>query len=158
VLAVGKIEDIFAGSGISEAHHTQSNMEGIFKTIDLIKQQTQSSQLIFSNLVDFDMLYGHRNDVYGYANALAEFDAYLPEITEAMGEEDLLIITADHGCDPTTTSTDHSREYVPLLAYRKGMKACNLGIRKTFSDIASTIASFFGVTYDCMGESFLDKL
>lgn len=154
--AVGKIEDIFAGEGVTEAVHTTGNRDGIEKTLAMIKKP--GSGLIFTNLVDFDMVYGHRNNPRGYADALEDFDRRLPEIMAAMGEEDLLIITADHGCDPTTVSTDHSREYVPLLVYGKGVRAgVNLGIRESFSDVAATLADIFGVEFGT-GNSFLSEI
>lgn len=155
VYGIGKIGDIYAGRGISEAFHTASNIEGIETTIKLIKEKTKG--LIFTNLVDFDMLYGHRNDPRGYAQALIEFDNSLSEIMSQMQEDDLLIITADHGCDPTTESTDHSREYVPLLVYGKNYKPCNLGIRRSFTDVAATLAQIFGVDVP-KGQSFLNEI
>ena len=118
-------------------------MEGVDKTIGFIKERF--SGLIFANLVDFDMYYGHRNDPDGYARALEEFDGRVPEIIDAMARQDILFITADHGCDPTTVSTDHSREYVPLLVYGKEIRmGINLGTRKTFSDLAQTTAEYLG--------------
>ena len=114
--------------------------------------------MIFTNLVDFDMLYGHRNNVQGYSNALIEFDLRLPEIMDAMQNDDLLFITADHGCDPTTVSTDHSREYVPLLVYGKNIKPANLGIRSTFSDLGQTIADYLNIAPLAHGTSFLKDI
>lgn len=143
VKAVGKIDDIFAGRGITQSIHVKDNMEGVDKTIGFIKERF--SGLIFANLVDFDMYYGHRNDPEGYARALEEFDGRVPEIIDAMARQDILFITADHGCDPTTVSTDHSREYVPLLIYGKEIRiGVNLGTRKTFSDLAQTTAEYLG--------------
>ena len=143
VKAVGKIDDIFAGRGITQSIHVKDNMEGVDKTIGFIKERF--SGLIFANLVDFDMYYGHRNDPDGYARALEEFDGRVPEIIDAMARQDILFITADHGCDPTTVSTDHSREYVPLLVYGKEIRiGVNLGTRKTFSDLAQTTAEYLG--------------
>lgn len=143
VTAAGKINDIFAGEGISRAVSTASNVEGIDRTLDLLRSPGEG--LIFTNLVDFDMLYGHRNDPRGYAEALAELDRKIPELLGAMRKEDVAIITADHGCDPTTPSTDHSREYVPLLVYGGAVKAgVNLGVRETFADVAATVAEIFG--------------
>jgi phosphopentomutase len=143
VKAVGKIDDIFAGRGITQSIHVKDNMEGVDKTIGFIKERF--SGLIFANLVDFDMYYGHRNDPEGYARALEEFDGRVPEIIDAMARQDILFITADHGCDPTTVSTDHSREYVPLLIYGKEIRmGINLGTRKTFSDLAQTTAEYLG--------------
>ncbi len=153
VCAVGKIEDIYGGYGITKAVHTKSNMDGVDKTIEYMKEPTKG--LIFTNLVDFDMLYGHRNDVEGYANALREFDAKIPEIIDALRDDDVLIITADHGCDPTTSSTDHSREYIPMLVYGKSIKSgINLGTRESFSDIGKTIGEMLSVQNDISGESF----
>lgn len=153
VCAVGKIEDIYGGYGITKAIHTKSNMDGVDKTIEYMKEPTKG--LIFTNLVDFDMLYGHRNDVEGYANALKEFDARIPEIIDALRDDDVLIITADHGCDPTTSSTDHSREYIPMLVYGKSIKSgINLGTRESFSDIGKTIGEMLSVPNEISGESF----
>jgi phosphopentomutase len=127
------------------------------KTIDFIKQASEG--MIFTNLVDFDMLYGHRNDVTGYAKALEEFDARVPELLESLKEEDILMITADHGCDPTTSSTDHSREYVPLLVYGKGLrKGVNLGTRDSFIDIAETISEAFKTGESFGGKSFYNEI
>jgi len=157
VFAIGKIEDIFAGQGITGKNHTTNNDEGITATIKAMDEVKDG--LIFTNLVDFDMLYGHRNDVEGYAKALKNFDDRLPEIMEKLTKEDLLIITADHGCDPATESTDHSREYVPLLVYSPLMKhGVNLGVRSTYADIAATIAEIFEVGSTKHGTSFLREL
>jgi len=157
VVGIGKIEDIFCRSGITEVDHTRNNPDGIEALIRYA--QSEKNGLIFTNLVDFDMLYGHRNDVEGYGRALEQFDENLPRILEAMGEEDLLIITADHGCDPTTRSTDHSREYVPVLVYGKSIKQnIDLGTRETFADIAATIAEFFGIGKWNVGTSFLQQI
>jgi len=157
VKAVGKIEDIFAGQGITEAVHIHNNMDGVDKTINFMKQKF--SGLIFTNLVEFDMVYGHRNNVKGYADALIEFDKRVPEILAALNDEDILFITADHGCDPTTESTDHSREYVPLLVYGKKLKrGVNLGTRKTFADIAQTLAEIFGTGGDFNAKSFYSDI
>jgi len=156
VTAVGKINDIFAGEGITRSVHTANNMEGVDRTVELIG--TVLNGLIFTNLVEFDMLYGHRNDPSGYALALEAFDRRLPEITGSLGEQDLLIITADHGCDPTTRSTDHSREYVPLLATGKNVRpGVDLGTRGTFADVAATLAEIFGLTFDS-GKSFAREI
>lgn len=152
VIAVGKIEDIFAGVGITEAVHTKDNQDGIDVTIKYMKQENKG--IIYTNLVEFDMLWGHRNDYKGYAKGLEEFDERLPEIFSNMRDDDLLIITADHGCDPTTPSTDHSREYVPVLYYGKNLKkGVNLGTSKTFADIAQTIADIFGLEKTDIGRS-----
>lgn len=157
VRAVGKIEDIFNGSGITRSVHTHGNIDGIKRTTEWIKDDFEG--LLFTNLVDFDMLYGHRNNVRGYANALMEFDRYLPDIMAELKDGDILIITADHGCDPSTSSTDHSREYVPLIVTGKVVKkGVNLHIRKSFSDVAKTTADYFGIDNDLCGESFLDQI
>lgn len=155
VVSIGKIKDIYAGSGISRSYSTKNNADGMDKIIEVLKQELNG--LIFANLVDFDMLYGHRNDPAGYANAIEEFDSRLPEIMANLTDEDMLIITADHGCDPTTPSTDHSREYVPLLVYGPKLKNnVNLGIRDTFADVGQTIAEYLGVKVDAnlAGTSF----
>lgn len=142
IMAVGKIEDIFAGQGVTEAVHTKENMDGVDKTLAFMKQDRRG--LVFANLVDFDSSYGHRNDPEGYGKALEQLDRRVPELLAATTEDRLLIITADHGCDPTTPSTDHSREHVPLLVYGPQVRAgTKLGIRKTFADIASTIEDIF---------------
>ncbi len=153
VKAVGKIEDIYAGRGITEAVHIQSNMDGVDKTLGYLKERF--SGLVFTNLVDFDMHFGHRNDPEGYAGALKEFDSRIPEILAALDEQDILFITADHGCDPTTGSTDHSREYVPLLVYGRKIKSgVDLGTRRTFSDLAQTAAEILGTAGDFDALSF----
>ena len=154
VYAVGKIFDIFAGKGVTEKAFTASNLDGIDKTLKAL--DTDFNGLCFINLVDFDMLYGHRQDINGYAKALTEFDRYLPEITTKMRDDDILVITADHGCDPGDNSTDHTREYTPLFVYGKSVKPINLGTRKTFADIAATVADYLDVDFKCDGESFLD--
>ncbi|NLO94310.1 MAG: phosphopentomutase [Clostridiaceae bacterium] len=157
VRGVGKIEDIFAGQGITKAVHINGNNDGVDRTIEWMKDDF--SGLLFTNLVDFDMLYGHRNDIEGYARAIQKFDDRLPEIMDAMNEEDILIITADHGCDPTTASTDHSREYVPLLVYGKHInKGSNLKTRESFADIAATVAEYLGVDAQIEGKSFLSEI
>lgn len=138
VVGIGKIEDLFAERGITKPIHTSGNADGIEKTIEQIKEDTKG--LIFTNLVDTDMLYGHRNNIDGYAKALEYFDSKLPEIMATLKETDMLIITADHGNDPSTPSTDHSREYVPILIYGKDIKEnVNLGTRQTFADISATV-------------------
>ena len=143
VLAVGKIEDIFAGKGITRAVHTVSNMDGVDQTIKMM--QGNERGLIFTNLVDFDMVYGHRNDVRGYADALEAFDRRLPEILSSLRDDEILILTADHGCDPTTPGTDHTREYVPLLAAGAPvLPGIDLGTRETFADLAASVAEMFG--------------
>jgi len=157
VMAVGKIEDIFNGKGITEAVHIKNNNEGVDKTIEYMK--SEKNGLIFTNLVDFDMLYGHRNDIKGYADALMKFDKRLPEIMEVMKKEDVLIITADHGCDPTTRSTDHSREYIPLLVYGKSIKnSVNIGMRQCFCDIGKTVLDILKIDNNLYGKSFKEKL
>ena len=157
VIGVGKIGDIFNNRGITESVHIYDNMDGVDKTIELIKNQSKG--IIFTNLVDFDMLYGHRNDVEGYAKALEEFDSRIPEILKELKKEDILIITADHGCDPTTKGTDHSREYVPLLVYGKNIKNnINLHTRSSFADVAKTVAEYLEINEDISGESFLKEI
>ncbi|OCL26996.1 phosphopentomutase [Orenia metallireducens] len=157
VMAVGKIENIYAGEGITDAVHTKSNMDGVDKTLDYLKAEKEG--LIFTNLVDFDSKYGHRRNPEAYAKALENFDKRMPEILEQLNEEDLLIIIADHGCDPTYKGTDHTREYVPLLVYGEQVKAgAELGVRETFSDIAATLAEIFGVKGTGNGTSFLKEI
>lgn len=157
VIAVGKIEDIFAGAGITEAVHTKDNMDGVQQTLRYMNEENHG--LIFTNLVEFDMKWGHRNDPEGYAKGLEEFDAVLPEILDKMKDEDILIITADHGCDPTTPSTDHSREYVPVLVYGKSLKEnVDLKTGATYADIGQTVAELFDLPKLAIGTSFLDKI
>ncbi|MBR2377429.1 MAG: phosphopentomutase [Clostridia bacterium] len=158
VISVGKINDIFASSGITESYKTKDNLDGINKTIELTKKDFNG--LCFINLVDFDSKYGHRNDVDGYAKAISEFDEFLPNIIKGLNSNDILIITADHGCDPSTKSTDHSREYVPILVYGNTIKGgVNLKTRDTFSDIAKTILEYFNITKsDLSGSSFLNLI
>ncbi|WP_373899203.1 phosphopentomutase [Haloimpatiens sp. FM7315] len=157
VRAVGKIEDIFQKQGITEAIHTKDNMDGVDKTLDYMKEDKRG--IIFTNLVDFDMKWGHRNNVEAYGKGLEDFDVRLKEILAAMKDTDVLFITADHGCDPTTEGTDHTREYIPFLAYGKSLKEnVNLGTRKTFSDIGQTVAEVFKVEAIKNGESFLTKI
>lgn len=143
-ISVGKINDIFAGKGISESYKTKDNQDGMNKVIELAG--TDFRGLCFVNLVEFDSVFGHRNDIDGYANAVAEFDVRLGELLGLLGSDDVLIITADHGCDPGTVSTDHSREYTPMLIYGDGVKSgVNLGTRSTFADIGATVLDIFGV-------------
>ena len=157
VIAVGKINDLFAGKGISRFMRTKGNAEGIERTIELTKEDFNG--LCFVNLVDFDMLYGHRNDVEGYAKALAYFDQKLPEILNGLRDDDLLMITADHGCDPITPSTDHSREYTPWIIYGKSVKpGVNLGTLPTFADIAATVLEYFNVEQKVTGTSQLRNI
>ena len=151
-IGVGKINDIFAGSGVTESIPTRGNTDGLAKTLALADRDFQG--LCFVNLVDFDMLYGHRQDPDGYAAALAEFDRWLPDFLEKLGPEDAVFITADHGCDPSDQSTDHTREYVPLLALGQGIRPVNLGTRSTFADLAATVCELLGVAYETPGESF----
>jgi len=157
VLGVGKINDIFAGKGITDTVRTKDNAEGIERLIERTKLDFEG--ICFVNLVDFDMLYGHRNDVDGYARALTYFDEQLPKVLEGLRDEDILMITADHGCDPSTPSTDHSREYIPLVAYGKCVKpGVNIGTRKTFADIAATILEYFAIEPEVTGTSFLKDI
>lgn len=145
VIGIGKIEDLFAGKAIDESYPTESNRQGVEKLVKVIKG-SPAGGLIFINLLDFDQLYGHRNDVYGYARALEEFDQSLPDIMKAMRPDDILFITADHGCDPTTPSTDHSREHVPILVFGNNVRSgVNLGIRDSFADLGQTIAEYLEV-------------
>jgi phosphopentomutase len=154
--SVGKIFDVFLGRGIRESSKTKSNAEGMAMTLEAMQETAEG--LIFVNLVDFDMLYGHRNDVAGYGAALEEFDAWVPAFQAAMQEGDLAVFTADHGCDPTTPSTDHSREYVPVLAHGpKVRKGADLGVRASLSDIGQTVAENFGANI-ARGQSFLSQL
>lgn len=156
-LAVGKIYDIFAGKGITDYVYTSGNTDGMAKTLDWMKRDFNG--LCFINLVDFDMLYGHRNDVDGYAAALTEFDGWLNEALPLVRSDDIFIITADHGCDPGyTVSTDHSREYIPLLVYGKNIKPVNLGTRTGFCDIAKTVCEALGVENPLPGKSFLSEI
>lgn len=144
VIAVGKIKDIFAGKGITESVYTSGNAEGIARTLEYLEKDFEG--LCFINLVDYDMLYGHRRDVEGYAKALSVFDEKLPEILGKLREDDILMITADHGCDPGyLATTDHTREYTPFLMYGPKVKPANLGTRDTFADIAATVLHYFGI-------------
>lgn len=156
VIAVGKITDIFAGRGVTETIFTHGNTEGMAVTSDIVKRDFNG--LCFVNLVDFDMLYGHRNNAVAYAKALNEFDSWLGDFLNKLGENDVLIVTADHGCDPGDVSTDHTREYTPLLVYGKRVEHVKLGTLTTFSDIAATACDYLDVEFSCPGESFLDKI
>ena len=156
VIAVGKINDIFAGSGVTEKYYTKDNNEGMEKTFELVDKDFEG--LCFVNLVDFDMLYGHRNNVDGYAKAYTEFDKWLETFLPKLREDDILMITADHGCDPSTPSTDHSREYIPLLVFGEKIIPKNLGIRETFSDIGKTIEEYFEINSNISGKSFLKDI
>ena len=155
-IAVGKISDIFASVGVTESIPTHSNQEGMEEALKLADRDF--SGLCFVNLVDFDMIYGHRNDIDGYAEAISRFDAFLPSFLNKMREDDILIITADHGCDPATPSTDHSREYVPLLMLGNKVKDKNLGTLSGFSHIAATVCDLLNVKYTGEGESLADKI
>ncbi len=158
VISVGKIYDIFAGVGFSESYPTVNNADGMEKTLGIAKGEFTG--LCFVNLVDFDMTYGHRNDIAGYANAMTEFDGYLGQLLPLLREDDLLIITADHGCDPATPSTDHSREYTPMIAYGKKCKqGVNLGTRESFADIGATVLEWFNLPANRIyGKSFYEEI
>jgi phosphopentomutase len=155
VVGVGKIPDIFDRKGITEEVHTAGNADGLARTEELLEKMDRG--LLFVNLVDFDMLYGHRNDPQGYARALEELDRALPRLLDRLRDGDVLAITADHGCDPTTPSTDHSREYVPLLAYAPGARGRALGTRGSFADLGATVAEHLGAEAR-HGTSFLREL
>jgi len=156
-IAVGKIHDIFAGQGDTEYVYNKSNLNGMEHASRYAGQDFTG--LCFVNLVDFDMVYGHRRNAEGYADALNEFDAWLGQFLPTLGEEDLVMITADHGCDPGyTATTDHTREYVPLLILGKGVKPVNLGTRETFADIAATVTELLGVAFDTPGRSFAKEI
>jgi len=156
-IGVGKIHDIFAGIGTTEHVYNKSNTNGMEHAMHYADQDFTG--LCFVNLVDFDMLYGHRRDIDGYAKALSEFDAWLPGFMEKMGQDDLVMITADHGCDPAyTTTTDHTREYVPLMILGKNVKPVNLGTRTSFADIAATVTGLLGVDYATPGKSFAKEI
>lgn len=155
---VGKIFDLFAGRGLDHSMPTTGNSDGMDKTLSALNMVSHG--LIFTNLIDYDMLYGHRCDVAGFARALEEFDSWLPHLKGAMNSNDLLIVTADHGCDPVTPGTDHSREYVPLLCWSPGggfIPGTCLGVRESFSDVAATVAELFAIDMEC-GKSFLSDL
>jgi phosphopentomutase len=156
VVAIGKIQDLFSGRGMTKMIHTNGNEDGINQTIKEIGKETKG--LIYTNLVDFDMLYGHRNNIEGYAKALEYFDGKLPEIMGQMKDNDMLIITADHGNDPSTPSTDHDREYIPILVYGKQIKEnVDLGIRDTYADISATVLDIFGME-QLEGKSFKEAI
>jgi len=157
VLSIGKVKDLFAGRGIARAIPTASDSEGMDRVVEAMREEQQG--LIFANLVDFDAVYGHRNDTAGYAANLEQFDVRLGSLLDLMRPDDLLVITADHGNDPTTPSTDHSREYVPLLLAGAGVtKGVDLGTRSTFADLGQTIAELFGVGPLQHGTSFLGDI
>ena len=156
-IAVGKIHDIFAGYGDTEYVYNKSNANGMEHALHYADKDFKG--LCFVNLVDFDMQFGHRRDIPGYARALNEFDAWLPKLMEKLGQEDIVMITADHGCDPSyTATTDHTREYVPLLVLGKAVKSVNLGTRTSFADIAATVTELLGVKYDTEGKSFAKEI
>ena len=156
-IAVGKIHDIFAGYGDTEYVYNKSNANGMEHALNYAGKDFHG--LCFVNLVDFDMQFGHRRDIPGYARALNEFDAWLPKLMEKLGDEDMVMITADHGCDPAyTATTDHTREYVPLLVLGKAVKPVNLGTRASFADIAATVTELLGVAYDTEGKSFAKEI
>ena len=156
-IGVGKIHDIFTGKGVGEHVYNKSNADGMNHTANYAKKDFEG--LCFVNLVDFDMQFGHRRDVDGYAKALSEFDAWLGEFLPLMGDEDMVILTADHGCDPAyAATTDHTREYVPLLVLGKKVKPVNLGTRESFADIAATVADIFGVPFETPGKSFANEI
>ncbi len=155
-IGVGKIASIYCDRGVTHSYKTAGNSEGITRTLDLLRQDFRG--LLFTNLVDFDMLYGHRNDPEGYARALEEFDACLPELVSSLKPRDLCILTADHGCDPVTPSTDHSREYVPLLVFGPGaLSGVDLGTRASLADVGQTVAENFGLRLQ-HGTSFLSEI
>lgn len=156
VISVGKIKDIFDGEGITEAYKIKNNHQGMEETIKIAKKDFNG--LCFVNLVDFDALYGHRRDPIGYAKAVEEFDRDLDTLLEYLKDDDLLIICADHGNDPTHTGTDHTREYVPLLVYNQTLEGMNLGVRKTFADIGTTVCDNFKVKLPKIGTSFLKEI
>ncbi len=155
VIGVGKIPDIYDRKGITEEVHTEGNADGLRKTEQILERMDRG--LLFVNLVDFDMLYGHRNDAPGYAHALEELDGFMPRLVEKLRPGDVLVLTADHGCDPTTPSTDHSREYVPLLVYAPGRGGGALGVRSSFADLGCAVGEFFGISTET-GRSFLGEL
>ena len=155
VIAVGKIHDIFAGRGMTEFTYTSGNEDGINKTVEYMDKDFNG--LMFVNLVDYDMLYGHRRDIDGYAEAVAYFDGRVDEIINKMSDDDVLMITADHGCDPSyTKTTDHTREHIPLLIYKKGMEPQNFGTRDTYADISATVLKYLGIENTLSGGSILD--
>jgi phosphopentomutase len=156
-IGVGKIHDIFAGVGLTEHVYNRSNADGMAHALAYARKDFEG--LCFVNLVDFDSQYGHRRDVDGYAEALSAFDRWLPELLEELTEEDVVIITADHGCDPGfTATTDHTREYVPVLVLGQKVKSVDLGTRKTFADVAATVAQLLGVDLDTPGTSFAGEI
>ena len=157
VVGIGKIADIFAGRGITRSYPTRSNDHGLQTLLELLAGEKDAA-LILANLVEFDSIYGHRKDCKGYAQALERFDGQLALLLSRLGPQDLLILTADHGCDPTTPGTDHAREYVPLIVYHRGRRGNSLGERQTFADVGATIAEIFGLSAPAGGHSFLAAL
>ena len=156
VIGVGKISDIFAGSGLTESHPVKGNAAAMRKTMELVKQDFHG--LCFVNLVDFDMLYGHRQDPDGYAAAVAEFDRWLPEFLQMVSDNDVIMLTADHGCDPSDQSTDHTREDVPLLVWGRQVRPIALGVRESFADVAATVCDLLGVSFETPGTSFAEDI
>ena len=156
VYPVGKIYDIFAGKGLNEPHYTKNNKDGLEKTLEIMRSDFEG--FCFTNLVDTDSVYGHRNDAVGYANALREIDSYIPKFMESLKDDDVLIITADHGCDPGTESTDHSRECIPFLAYGKNIKNVNLGTLQGFDRIGATVLEMLCAKEKLNAESFYEKI
>ncbi len=153
--AVGKIGNIFNESGIAESHHDAGNPACLERTLELLRRPSREREFVFVNLVDTDMIYGHRRDAEGYCRAVEEIDASLGKMLPLLGAEDLLVVTADHGCDPTFVGTDHTREHVPLLVFRPGREGRSLGVRSTFADAAASLREFFGLERGGNGESFL---
>lgn len=156
VISVGKISDVFAGQGVTKAVKTSGNTDGMVKTLEV--QSSDFKGFAFINLVDFDMIYGHRRDIDGYAAAIAEFDGWLPKFIENMRENDVLMLTGDHGCDPGFGGTDHTREYTPLLVYGKHIAPRNLGVRGTFADIGASVCEMLGIENTLPGESFVKEV
>ena len=157
VYAVGKISDIFNGAGVTESVHNKNDMNGVDNTLDALDKDFEG--FIFTNLVDFDAKYGHRRDPKGYGENIERFDARIPEIIEHMSDDDILFITADHGNDPTAPGTDHTREYVPVVAYGKKLrKGVDLGIRSSFADLGATVCDLLGVPGTGFGKSFKEEI
>jgi len=156
-VGVGKIGDIFVERGINDSYHDKGNTACIKRTEELLSQPSKGNEFIFVNYVDTDMNFGHRRDPLGYCKAVEEIDDHLGRLLNILGEDDLLIVTADHGCDPTFKGTDHTREHIPLLVYRKGVESLDLGIRNQFSDVAASISEYFGAAGFRKGVSFFDN-
>lgn len=154
-VAIGKIGDIFCERGISVSHHDRGNAACLGRLLAVLGSPALGDQFVFINLVDTDMLYGHRRDIRGYHDEVAKIDARLPDIFHFLADGDLLLITADHGCDPGFHGTDHTREYVPLLSWRRQREGTSLGVRRSFTDVAESLAHFFGVAAPAVGKSFL---